>query len=265
MTVLVGGLRVLATNFGGTRTASSPAGRGADQRLLREPARHGHGVEAGHPGFKLFEGRDRKTGAVKWTGTRVDLVFGSNSVLRALAEVYASADAAGKFVQDFVAAWTKVMNLDRFDSRKFLQAAPELKRTPPGGLAGHADVVLQVDGQAFRGARCVDPHQGERLAARQRLPAADRGHQRTDAEVRCVAEFGGEPLHPLDGAGGDARMPAQRVGGAADAEARGPGDVRERYTHQVGHGADHFRGRPPGGNGKPVRRVTGTNTARRSP
>jgi catalase-peroxidase len=63
----------------------------------------------------VFEGRDRKTGKVKWTGTRVDLVFGSNSQLRALAEVYASDDAKEKFVQDFVAAWTKVMNLDRFD------------------------------------------------------------------------------------------------------------------------------------------------------
>ena len=63
----------------------------------------------------MFEGRDRRTGEVRWTGTRVDLVFGSNSQLRALAEVYASADAQGKFVQDFVAAWTKVMNLDRFD------------------------------------------------------------------------------------------------------------------------------------------------------
>jgi len=63
----------------------------------------------------VFEGRDRKTGKVKWTGTRVDLVFGSNSQLRALAEVYASDDAKEKLVQDFVAAWTKVMNLDRFD------------------------------------------------------------------------------------------------------------------------------------------------------
>jgi catalase-peroxidase len=63
----------------------------------------------------LFEGRDRKAGEVKWTGTRVDLVFGSNSQLRALAEVYASACAKEKFVQDFVAAWVKVMNLDRFD------------------------------------------------------------------------------------------------------------------------------------------------------
>ena len=63
----------------------------------------------------VFEGRDRKTGEVKWTGTRVDLIFGSNSELRALAEVYACEDAKEKFVKDFVAAWTKVMNLDRFD------------------------------------------------------------------------------------------------------------------------------------------------------
>ncbi|HMQ72728.1 MAG TPA: catalase-peroxidase, partial [Rubrivivax sp.] len=63
----------------------------------------------------VLEGRDRKTGAPRWTGTVADLVFGSNSQLRALAEVYASADAQGKFVQDFVAAWSKVMNLDRFD------------------------------------------------------------------------------------------------------------------------------------------------------
>ena len=62
----------------------------------------------------LFEGRDRKTGAVKWLGTRVDLVFGSNSQLRAFAEVYAQHDAQAKFVREFVAAWTKVMNLDRF-------------------------------------------------------------------------------------------------------------------------------------------------------
>ncbi|MGH9364693.1 MAG: catalase/peroxidase HPI, partial [Thermoanaerobaculia bacterium] len=63
----------------------------------------------------VFVGRDRATGALKWTGTRVDLVFGSNSQLRAFAEVYGSSDAQAKFVQDFVSAWTKVMNLDRFD------------------------------------------------------------------------------------------------------------------------------------------------------
>jgi len=67
------------------------------------------------PGADMFEGSDRKSGKVKWTGTRVDLIFGSNSQLRALAEVYASSDAQKKFVEDFVAAWNKVMNLDRFD------------------------------------------------------------------------------------------------------------------------------------------------------
>jgi catalase-peroxidase len=69
------------------------------------------------PGGDMFEGRDRKTGGIKWTATRVDLIFGSHSQLRALAEVYASSDAQAKFVKDFVAAWTKVMNADRFDLR----------------------------------------------------------------------------------------------------------------------------------------------------
>jgi len=71
--------------------------------------------EATSPAEATFEGRDRRTNELKWTGTRVDLVFGSNSQLRALAEVYASDDAQEKFVQNFVAAWHKVMNLDRFD------------------------------------------------------------------------------------------------------------------------------------------------------
>jgi catalase-peroxidase len=64
---------------------------------------------------ELFEGRERKTGKLKWTGTRADLIFGSNSQLRSLAEVYACEDSKEKFLTDFVAAWTKVMNLDRFD------------------------------------------------------------------------------------------------------------------------------------------------------
>ena len=116
MTVLIGGMRVLNTNFDGSK----------------------HGVFTKHPGMltndffvnlldmgttwkpvsesqEVFEGSDRATGKVKWTGTRVDLIFGSNSELRALAEVYASADSQEKFVKDFVAAWNKVMNLDRFD------------------------------------------------------------------------------------------------------------------------------------------------------
>jgi catalase-peroxidase len=117
LAVLVGGLRVLNTNAGQSRhgvftqrpetltndffvnlldmgTEWKPVSREAD----------------------VFEGRDRKTGEVKWTGTRVDLVFGSNSQLRAVAEVYGSSDAEKKFVHDFVAVWDKVMNLDRFDS-----------------------------------------------------------------------------------------------------------------------------------------------------
>jgi len=73
-----------------------------------EPSQKNHGV---------MEGHDRSTGRLKWTATLVDLVFGSNSELRAIAEVYASNDAQGKFVNDFVAAWTKVMNSDRFDLR----------------------------------------------------------------------------------------------------------------------------------------------------
>ncbi len=116
MTVLVGGMRVLDTNSDGSK----------------------HGVFTSKPGVltndffvnvldmgtywfpvsedkEIFEGHDRKTGTKKWTATRADLVFGSNSELRALAEVYASADAQGKFVNDFAAAWNKVMNLDRFD------------------------------------------------------------------------------------------------------------------------------------------------------
>ncbi len=118
MTALIGGLRVLDTNAGHTA----------------------HGVFTQRPGTltndffvnlldtgvewkplsdtqETFEARDRKTGQVKWTGTRVDLVFGSNAQLRALAEVYASPDAQEQFVKDFIAAWVKVMNLDRFDLR----------------------------------------------------------------------------------------------------------------------------------------------------
>ena len=116
MTVLLGGMRVLDTNYDGSK----------------------HGVFTDRPGAltndyfanlldmstvwkatseeeEEFEGRDRKTGRLKWTGTRVDLIFGSNSELRALAEVYGCGDSQEKFLKDFVAAWDKVMNLDRFD------------------------------------------------------------------------------------------------------------------------------------------------------
>ncbi|QSI76825.1 catalase/peroxidase HPI [Niveibacterium microcysteis] len=116
MTVLVGGLRALDANYGGSK----------DGVFTQRPGQltndfFTHLLDMGtvwHPvdeSAQRFEGRDRRTGAVKWTGTRVDLVFGSNSQLRALAEVYAQSDASEKFVRDFVAAWVKVMNLDRFD------------------------------------------------------------------------------------------------------------------------------------------------------
>ena len=119
MTVLVGGMRVLGTNFDGSK----------------------HGVFTKRPGKltndffvnlldmdikwketsskeDLFDGVDRKSGKLKWTGTRADLIFGSNSQLRALAEVYATDDSSDKFLNDFTAAWTKVMNADRFDLTK---------------------------------------------------------------------------------------------------------------------------------------------------
>ncbi|WP_028452325.1 catalase/peroxidase HPI [Chitinilyticum aquatile] len=116
MTVLVGGLRVLGANAGNTPHGvftARPQTLSNDffVNLLDMGTTWQPLTEAGD----TFEGRDRKTGVVKWTGTRVDLVFGSNSQLRALAEVYAQGDAEAKFVRDFVAAWSKVMNLDRFD------------------------------------------------------------------------------------------------------------------------------------------------------
>ncbi len=115
MTVLVGGLRVLGANAGG-----SPHGVFThDIGKLTNDFFVGlldMGVEWRPTGTdNTFEGVDRKTGVLKWTGTRVDLIFGSHSELRALAEVYASADAKAKFVKDFVAAWNKVMNADRYD------------------------------------------------------------------------------------------------------------------------------------------------------
>jgi catalase-peroxidase len=114
MTVLVGGMRAMGTNHGGTAHGVFTDRVGAltpDFFVnLTDMAYSWHPVGSG-----VYEIRDRKTGAVKWTATRADLVFGSNSILRSYAEVYAQDDNAGKFVKDFVAAWTKVMNADRFD------------------------------------------------------------------------------------------------------------------------------------------------------
>jgi catalase-peroxidase len=116
MTVLIGGMRVLNTNVGQTRHGvftDRPETLSND--FFVNLLDMGTTWKASAADKDLFEGSDRNTGKPKWTGTRVDLVFGSNSELRALAEVYAAADAQQKFVQDFVAAWNKVMNLDRFD------------------------------------------------------------------------------------------------------------------------------------------------------
>jgi catalase-peroxidase len=114
MTVLVGGLRVLGANTGGSahgvftkqpeKLTNDFFVNLLDMRTEWVPA-----------GDNLYEGRDRKTRELRWTGTRVDLIFGSHSQLRAFAEVYACADSKEQFVKDFVAAWTKVMNADRFD------------------------------------------------------------------------------------------------------------------------------------------------------
>jgi catalase-peroxidase len=116
MTVLVGGMRVLNANVGASKHGVFTTRPETltndffvnllDMRTAWKPTSDAHDV---------FEGYDRATGDVRWTGTRVDLIFGSNSELRAVAEVYAQHDAAEKFVRDFVKAWVKVMDLDRFD------------------------------------------------------------------------------------------------------------------------------------------------------
>jgi catalase-peroxidase len=116
MTALVGGMRVLKTNFGGTKhgvLTKQPEALTND--FFVNLLDMGTEWKPVSPDADLFEGRDRKSGKVKWTATRVDLIFGSNSQLRAVAEVYGSHDSRKKFAQDFVAAWNKVMNLDRFD------------------------------------------------------------------------------------------------------------------------------------------------------
>jgi catalase-peroxidase len=116
MAVLIGGLRVLKANAGGTpHGVFTQRPETLTNDFFVNLLDMGTEWKPVSPEADLFEGRDRKTRALKWTGTRVDLVFGSNSQLRAWAEVYGSADAGKKFVKDFVAAWTKVMNLDRFD------------------------------------------------------------------------------------------------------------------------------------------------------
>jgi catalase-peroxidase len=116
MTVLIGGMRALNTNARGTKQGvftqrPEPLTNDFFVNLLEM----GTEWKASGSDKNVYEGSDRKTGQVKWTGTVVDLVFGSNSQLRAVAEFYAQEDSKEKFVKDFVAAWNKVMNNDRFD------------------------------------------------------------------------------------------------------------------------------------------------------
>jgi catalase-peroxidase len=116
MTVLVGGMRVLNANFGQSQQGvftKRPETLTNDFFVNLLDMRTTW--KAASEDEEVFEGRDRATGELKWTGTRVDLIFGSNSQLRALAEVYGSEDSQEKFLHDFVAVWNKVMNLDRFD------------------------------------------------------------------------------------------------------------------------------------------------------
>ena len=116
MTVLVGGMRALNANVGQSKHgAFTQRPEALTNDFFVNLLDMGTSWKPVSKEEDVFEGSDRKTGKAKWTGTRVDLIFGSNSQLRALAEVYATADAQKKFVQDFVAAWNKVMNLDRFD------------------------------------------------------------------------------------------------------------------------------------------------------
>jgi catalase-peroxidase len=114
MTVLIGGMRVLGTNHGGTKhgVLTDREGVLSNDFFVNLTDMNYRWKAAGDTHYEIC---DRKTGAVKWTATDVDLVFGSNSILRSYAEVYAQDDAKEKFVKDFVKAWTKVMNADRFD------------------------------------------------------------------------------------------------------------------------------------------------------
>ena len=116
MTVLIGGMRVLNANFGQSRNGVfTKRPEALTNDFFVNLLDMGTVWKATSEDADFFEGRDRKSDELKWSGTRVDLIFGSNAQLRALAEVYGSEDSQEKFLHDFVAAWNKVMNLDRFD------------------------------------------------------------------------------------------------------------------------------------------------------
>ena len=116
MTVLVGGMRVLGTNFDNSKHGvfTKKVGKLTNDFFVNLLDMNIEWKEVS-PKEDLFEGKERKTGKTKWTATRADLIFGSNSQLRAFAEVYACEDSKDKFITDFISAWVKLMNLDRFD------------------------------------------------------------------------------------------------------------------------------------------------------
>ena len=113
--VLVGGMRVLNANFEGSKWCSYKPPEVLSNDFFVNLLDMNTSWEATDDSENEFQGRDLKTGEIKWTGSRVDLIFGSNSELRAISEVYGSSDGEEKFVKDFVLAWSKVMNLDRYD------------------------------------------------------------------------------------------------------------------------------------------------------
>ena len=164
MTVLVGGMRALNANFGQSKHGvftNRPETLTNDffVNLLDMNTKW----QASSTSEGVFEGRDRATGEVKWTGTRVDLVFGSNSQLRAIAEVYACDDSKEAFVKDFVAAWNKVMNLDRYDL-----AALRSKRRKTGGLALIAPAFHRTPCPRYRTARRISSGRSERQTSTRR-------------------------------------------------------------------------------------------------
>jgi catalase-peroxidase len=174
MTVLVGGMRVLNANFG-----QSPHGVFTERP---ETLTHDFFVNlldmrtewTPTSDDEVFEGHDRKTGELRWTGTRVDLIFGSNSELRALAEVYGAADAQAKFVADFVVAWNKVMNADRYELRRPRVTRLRVQRPPSGSRAGRRSAGATRSSSRRRSVRSALP-----AAPRSRGRPAGRASKRT--------------------------------------------------------------------------------------
>ena len=135
----------------------------------------------------VYEGRDRKTKAVKWTGTRVDLIFGSHSQLRAFAEVYACADSKEKFVKDFVAAWTKVMNVDRFDVARSAAKAAEGSRSHMKNSQALKEIVVKADEASLNNAIAEKQIAPENIVSVMLQPGSGSGDRRAaEAKYRVI-------------------------------------------------------------------------------